>query len=276
MAKKNNNPYHNEIAAYAKLLRTPGVYALNLCYEWACTSSVYTSENGPTLLRALDWGLPRLGENTVIAHQNGPAGEFYNITWPAVSGMVNGMAPGRFAAAINQAPMRRHKTGILLDWARNRAFLSRQHALPPTHLLRQVFETALDYSHAKQLLCHTPIALPCIYVLSGIKPNEGCIIERLEDQVAIRDLGNAQCISATNHFESSLNGMGYGWMPRSRDSHMRMQCAQNFHCIQDFSWFTPPIANSTTRLALIASAGGKNLKVLGINGTTPVTSVFSL
>ena len=41
----------------------------------------------------------------------GPAGEFFNITWPGFVGALTAMAPWRFAAAINQAPL----------WRRTRA-----------------------------------------------------------------------------------------------------------------------------------------------------------
>jgi hypothetical protein len=35
----------------------------------------------------------------------GPAGEYHNITWPGYVGILTASAPGRFAAAINQAPL---------------------------------------------------------------------------------------------------------------------------------------------------------------------------
>src|SRR5262249_42763485 len=147
-----------------------GVIALNMCYEWGCTSGAFQVDDGaPWLARILDWPFPALGENTVVAHQKGPGGEFYNVTWPGVSGMFNGIAPGRVAAALNQAPMRRHRTGIFIDWARNRFFFNKQTALPPSHLLRHVFETAKDYAEAKKMLSETPLSIPVLYVLTGVK-----------------------------------------------------------------------------------------------------------
>jgi hypothetical protein len=65
--------------------------------------------------RLLDWGFPKLGENLVVAHQSGPAGDFHNITWPGIAGIYQAVARGRFAAAINQAPMRRHGPGLATD-----------------------------------------------------------------------------------------------------------------------------------------------------------------
>jgi hypothetical protein len=37
----------------------------------------------------------------------GPAGEYYSVTWPGYVGTLTALAPDRFAAAINQAPLRR-------------------------------------------------------------------------------------------------------------------------------------------------------------------------
>src|SRR4051812_42273948 len=39
--KKTNNPYFDEITEFQKSLKTKGVYALNLSYEWACTTGVF-------------------------------------------------------------------------------------------------------------------------------------------------------------------------------------------------------------------------------------------
>ena len=72
-----------------------GVYALNLCYEWGCTSGAYAQEDSISLLRVLDWPFPALGKHMVVAHQSGAAGDFYHVTWPGIAGVFNAMAPGR-------------------------------------------------------------------------------------------------------------------------------------------------------------------------------------
>ena len=35
------------------------------------------------------------------------AGEFFNVTWPGYVGVLTALAPDRFGASINQAPLRR-------------------------------------------------------------------------------------------------------------------------------------------------------------------------
>ena len=278
--KKSNNPYREEIEKTAEIVGGKGIIALNMCYEWGCTSGAFQVEPGkaPHLTRILDWPFPALGENTVVAHQKGPAGEFHNVTWPGMSGVYNAIAHGRFAAALNQAPMRRRRTGIFLDWARNRFHFNTQLGLPPAHLLRRVFETAKDYAEAKKMLSTEPLSIPVIYILTGTKEGEGCVIERIENSAVIREMKNGR-VTAANHFESSLNGLGHGWMPRATNSHNRMMCAMGVDMADisnDFAWFKEPIANYVSRLAMVAKADTGNFKVIGTAGVKPVTKVFRM
>lgn len=278
--KKANNPYREEIEKTAEIVGGKGIVALNMCYEWGCTSGAFQIEPGkaPHLTRILDWPFPALGENTVVAHQKGPAGEFHNVTWPGMSGVFNAIAHGRFAAALNQAPMRRHRTGIFLDWVRNRHLINKQKALPPAHLLRHVFETAKDYDEAKKMLSTEPISIPVIYILTGTKEGEGCVIERTETNAAIREMKDGR-VTAANHFESPLNGVGHGWMPRATNSHNRVVCAMGVDVAditKDFEWFKEPIANYESRLAMVAKADTGSFKVIGTAGVKPVTKVFRM
>jgi hypothetical protein len=271
---KTQNPYRDEIEEYAKILPVKGIFALNLSYEWGCTSGAYQDAGGIRLMRVLDWPFPALGENIVVAHQHGNAGDFHNVTWPGVSGIFQAVAPGRFSAALNQAPMRRYKTAVVMDWVRNRWRAFRQTALPPAHLLRKAFEDAGSYDEAKTMLVEQPVAVPVIYILAGTKPGEGCVIERLEDSARIRELGTGAGVCATNHFESSLNGIGHGWLPRAVDSNSRINAANSikYHDFTDsFSWFQMPVANALSRLVMIADAATGKFTVMGTNGLTPVT-----
>ena len=74
--------------------------------EWACTA-LARDDDAPWLVRTLDWPFPGLGRHVEIALMRGAAGDFYNVTWPGFVGVLTAMAPGRFAAAVNQAPLRR-------------------------------------------------------------------------------------------------------------------------------------------------------------------------
>jgi hypothetical protein len=274
--KKSNNPYLQEMELIAGAVGVPGTFALNTCFEWGCTSGVWPGEGGPLLRRVLDWPFPSLGENTVVAHQSGIAGDYFNVTWPGFSGILQAMAPGRFAAALNQAPMRKHGAGLAGDWLLGRVQVGRTPALPPSHLLRLAFETARDYAATQSMLCMTPLAVPAIYTLSGKHAGEGCVIERTENGYSVRPLAGGK-VCATNQFESPPADAGQGWRPRPIDSRSRLQYALAIPSRSaGFSWFTPPIANVNSRLAMTADAAAGTLTVLGTAGAEPVTEVFEL
>ena len=63
------------------------------------------------LLRTLDWPFNGLGRHIAVAHMRGAGGDFFSVTWPGYVGALTAMAPGRFAACVNQAPMWR-RSGI--------------------------------------------------------------------------------------------------------------------------------------------------------------------
>ena len=278
--KNNRNPYLYEIESFSEIMDKPGIISLNLSYEWACTSGTYRTDETVSLLRVLDWPYPSLGKHLVIALQKGKAGDFYNVTWPALSGVFTGLASGRFAAAINQAPMRAHQLSHFGDWFRNRMIASHETGLPPSHLLRQVFENAANYQDAKRLLSETRIAVPAIFTLSGINQGEGCIIERLEDSAQVIELSASQQVTASNHFNSSLANVGKGWRPRQIDSIGRYKQSCDIHgydiAAEHFDWLRAPIRNQYTRLCCVANAATNRLMVQGFEGMMEVTSIFTM
>jgi hypothetical protein len=99
--------YVAEIHAIAAKLGFPGVWFLNGCYQWGCTALAREQGSAPWLARTLDWPFPGLGRHAEIARMWGAAGDFYNVTWVGYVGVLTASAPGRFAACLNQAPMRR-------------------------------------------------------------------------------------------------------------------------------------------------------------------------
>ncbi len=266
--ERAKNPYLDEIRAMASLLGRSGVYFLNVCFEWGCTGGVWQTDEGPLLRRVLDWPFPALGEYLLVAHQSGPAGDFLNATWPGVSGIFQAAAQGRFAAALNQAPSREHGRGFVGDWLSARIAMRDNAGLPPAHLLRRVFETAPDYASAKRMLSETPLAVPAIFILAG--PAEGCVIERTEDAFVVREMSEGR-VCAANHFV----GREQGWRARPIDSAGRLSCALALaEARDDFSWFTAPIANVNSRLAMTACPKSGTLCLIGTNGTIPVTEIF--
>jgi hypothetical protein len=272
------NPYLAEIDALAGVLGIRGVHFLNLCFEWGCTGGVWRGAEGPVMRRVLDWPFPDLGTHMVVAHQSGRAGDFYNITWPGLAGSFQGLAPGRFAVAINQAPMRRRGRGYAGDWLANRIRAKTETGMPPAHLSRLVLETAADYAAARRMLCETRLAVPAIFLLSGVRDGEGAIIERTESDAACRGMeGDAVCVA--NHFETPIDRLGAGWRARPIDSLGRAAAARASTFDggdDDFAWFVPPIANVNSRLAFSANAATGALALIGTAGTEPSTETFRL
>lgn len=277
---RSSNPYWHEIESFAEILESRGVMALNLSYEFGCTSGAWRTGDTVSMLRVLDWPVQKLGKHAMVVLQSSKVGDFYNITWPGMSGMFTGMAPARFSAALNQAPSRRHNWGRAGDWLTNCVQMTKESGLPPAHLLRRVFENAVSYSEAKAMLMDTPLAVPAIFTLAGTQPGEGCIIERLEHTVKVIELSAGQMVSGTNHFQTELAQVGQGFRPREIDSAGRLKLSLSLggHDLghDDFRFLQAPIINANTRLAIICDAATGRLMAQGYEGSIPVTAIFHI
>lgn len=261
-----DDPYRDEILAVRDIVGRPGPIAFSLSYEFGCTARVF---DGPprTLFRTLDWPFKGLGELIEIVHLPGPAGDWVTATWPGVIGCLHGSAPGRFAAALNQAPERMTGLGKAAAWvSAKRAFL-RARGLPPPHLLRLVMETAPDYPTARRMLSETPVAAPVIFTLAGPEPGQAITIERTEEAHAITDAP-----VAANHFTAFTQDR---WRSRGYDSEGRLAQAAAAETPPTLDVLTPPILNPLTRLAMTATPGGA-LSVAGYDADRQVTKIASV
>lgn len=269
---RSRNPYCHEIAAVATRTTVAGAILLNLSYEWGCTTGVGGDPcgDGNRMLRTLDWPLNGIGRHVVVAAQDGGAGLYYNVTWPGFIGVLTAMAPERFCAAINQPPLPRYTLSCRLDWAIYRTRLWRRTGLPPSHLLRQVFDTCHTFEEAKAMLIGAPLCLPAFFILSGSASGEACIIERREHDAAVHDAP----ASISNHWLA----FDVASHDRGMDTHGRHACmeASRDTAPDGFSWVLPPILNRNTRLAVVANAGRNVLLVRGFEDHRPVTLDFTL
>jgi hypothetical protein len=270
---RSTSPYRHEVQEVTARLSMSGGALLNLSYEWSCSSAAAADPEGGgnRLLRTLDWPLPGLGRHVVVARHDGPAGPWYNVTWPGFVGVLTAMAPGRFSVAINQPPMRRFTPAFAVDWLCNRIKVWQSHAMPPSHLLRLVCETAHDYRQAKTLLQTQPICIPAFFILSGLHAHEGCIVERLETAAAVHE---DQPACMTNHWR----GFTIPSRLRGEDTHARLAqlvAVANGNS-RGFAWVQPPILNPATRLATVANALRRTLSVQGFEAGGAATRPFSL
>ena len=268
--KRQHNPLADEIDAVATEAGKSGAWLLNLSYEWSCTTGAGPdpSGNGNRMLRTLDWPLDGLGETVVVAKFKGKAGPYYNVTWPGFVGVVTAMAPGRFSAAINQPPFRKWSRSCWLDWGINRSRLMARKALPPTHLLRDIFDTCATYDEARERLIETPLAIPAFFTLSGTGPDQACLIEREEDAASIHESPTA----CANH-----------WVARDVPGHYRgvdspgrlnLMAETRDNAADGFDWVAAPILNETTRIAVVANALEGKLLVRGYERNGIVTQDF--
>jgi hypothetical protein len=269
---RNETPYKAEIDAIAAIPGVAGAHGLNLSTEWACTSATADGR----LVRLLDWPIHGLGGAIVVARQQSPVGPWYNVTWPGFVGVLTGMAPGRFAIAYNQAPIR-WTTGLWpVDWAIERLRLGSRRAIPATHLIRRVFETCTDFAAALAMLRQTPIAYTGLFTLAGAE-GEAAIVERAEDRAFLHEGAGA----IPNHW---LNPHWRGH-PRGIDSKGRLaQCRLLVpglsHLSHDFAWLRFPMLNKLSRLAVIADLKTGDLAVLGLEQSghhaRPGTEIFKI
>lgn len=273
---RSRSPYVDEIARIAAALGFPGVWFLNDSYQWGCTAIARDEDGVPWLARTLDWPFPGLGRHVEVIQMTGSAGDFLNVTWPGYAGALTVMAPGRFAACINQAPMWRRSdrpmlrfydimANALYTWARIRH-------IPPDHLLRQAIETCATYTEARHMLETVPVARPVIYTLIGCAPGERCVIERTEEsfQTRVQDTSAANdWLPRRPRWEARIPATGFLTRTSSdaadnsqerRDALVRWPRTLSRG---GFDWVAPPILNPYTRLAIVMSPAIAVLRIAG-------------
>jgi hypothetical protein len=291
---KSRSPYVAEIAQITAALDFSGIWLLNASYQWGCTARAFAQDGTPWIVRTLDWPFNGLGRHVAVAHMRGANGDFFSVTWPGYVGALTAMAPGRFAACVNQAPMWRRTVHPWLrpyDLAAN-AFniLARIDDMPSDQLLRRVFETCTDYAAARHMLETTPVARPVIYILAGCRTKECCVIERTETAFVTRE----DHTSAANDWVPS-RPRWEGRIGMRRFLSRSFREATEYSCARRealagcdvslaagrFDWLREPVLNPYTRLAVAMSAATGALRVVGYDRTggilpEPVTQVFDI
>jgi len=268
--KRHDAQSLDEIDRIAARVGRPGAYFLNVSYEWGCTCRVAPASDGGSarLLRVLDWPDLGLGRYITAVRVASPVGRWLTLTWPGYTGVLQAVAPGRFAAALNQAPMDA-ATGVFpIDWLIARAQIWRRPYAPAAHLLRRVFETAKDFSEARRLLIETPIAASAIFSLAGIRSPETCVIQRRPNDAHVID-GPAVAANVWH---------GTSWTGRARGEANadRLEAMRHARTALDarFAWLRPPIMNERTRLAFIADAKTGDFLAQGFEPEGPATAVL--
>jgi hypothetical protein len=256
-------PYAGEIDAVARAVKRPGIWLLHGAYLFGCTALADETAAGPRLRRTLDWPFPGLGRLVEVARSQGPAGDYLNVTWPGFVGVLTAVARGRFAASINQAPMRQ-RTLLWLDYGLNALAGLQAKAMPPEHLLRQVFDTCGSFEEARRILETVPVARPVLFLLIGCRPGERVVIERDGCQARRYE----QDTALANDWQQERAG----WRARvcgegtPADNNRRRRAALAGWAGQDCAdkeWVAHPVLNECTRLSVEMSPATGALVVAG-------------
>jgi hypothetical protein len=274
--QRSEAPYVADIEAIAATLSFSGLWFLNGSYQWGCTTLAREEAGTPWLARTLDWPFHGLGRSVEVARQCGAAGEFFNVTWPGYVGVLTAMAPGRFAAAINQAPLYRRSEARALrfvDIAANAIHTWRKvRHIPPDQLLRQVFESCGSFADAREQLDTIPVARPVIYTLIGCAGGERCVIERTENGHTTRTDRTAAANDwhdAHPQWEARIGGAKLLWQSfadAAVSSRLRADAISGWNAPLaegGFAWVKPPVLNRYTRQAVEMSAAAGVLRVIG-------------
>jgi hypothetical protein len=270
-AQRGNGPYAAAVQAVDRLMGRRGAFLLNHSYEWGCTSGAVAdpAQGGTTLLRTLDWPFDGLGRTLVVTRWDGGAGGYFSVTWPGLVGVLTGLAPGRFAIAINQPPLPLPGWGRAVGWPAARVRVARSRALSPTHLLRQVFDRCASFAEAVAAIRSTPLCIPAIFTLAGPRPGEAIVIER-----TMADAFVPVMPVAANHWSSQPGPAGRPRNASSRGRHAAMCTLSASAPDWSLDWCQAPLMQPDTRLAVMANPGSGRLLARGWEKAGPVTTVL--
>ena len=273
-ASRAGGDYLPAIRDVDRVMGRGGAFLLNHSYEWGCTSGAVPDPalGGATLLRTLDWPFDGLGRALIVTRWDGGAGPYASVTWPGVVGVLTGLAPGRFAAAINQPPLPLAQWGRAVGWPAARVRVARSTAMSPTHLLRQVFDTCRSVADAVAVLSRTPLCIPAIFTVAGPGAGPGTdkavVIERTMDRAFVP----AQPVAA-NHWTGPGAPPG---RPRTPSSHARHAALSGSAPDWSLSWLRTPIIQPDTRVVVMASPNSGRLVAQGWEKTGVVTRTLDI
>jgi hypothetical protein len=270
-ATKGTLPYRLELdGVSAALDGDPGAYLINLAFEMGCTTgAIPDPEGGMRLLHTMDWNLEGLGRMFVAARRHAPAGLWVNITWPGYVGCLQGVAPGRFAAAINHAPLPA-KGPPAIAWPLSKLRWYGQKGIPPSFLLRKVFDECPDFYSAIEMIEKTPICYPAIFSILGPEEGEFVIIERTEAAKSTQKRAPA----VTNHWlNKEFSGTVTAFQSNERLVAMKSRITKG---INDSEWLAHPILNADTRIAVDLNPVTGRMRLRGYNGVEPATALLDI
>lgn len=271
--RRNPTSYLSEIESVADHLNLDGAYALNLAYEvdFLCTAHVgEDSTKVPIIRRTLDWGFPAMGRHVLVAKRKERAGEYFDVTWPGLAGTLTAMAPGRFALALNQAP-------LFMGWTnwefgaelRNTLrVLFMKNRTPPLQLLRRICDEAGSFDEALDMLKSANVTKGCLISIIGPASGQMARVEIGKDDTPPIVTHGAGAF-ANNWLEPDERWRGRACAieadPRA-DSATRREIIELRAGVSNapFDWVAWPVLNRYTCIAVEMSVGQGFLRVIGL------------
>jgi hypothetical protein len=168
-----------EIDALATLSGYPfeKIFFFNFFYEFStipvCTGFLVRNKAGTVMHgRNLDFEMWELLSKLLVTLDYYKDGN-YVFTHYAVAGSVfslTGTRPGAFSVNVDTRGARSLQTDLIS--------IIKDNAIPTCWLLRKVFEEETSYAAASQRLRTQHISAPVYFIVAGVEPNEGMVIER--------------------------------------------------------------------------------------------------
>jgi acid ceramidase/N-acylethanolamine-hydrolysing acid amidase len=144
----------------------------------ACTGFLVRNENGTVMHgRNLDFEMWELLSKLLVNVEYYKDGKkLYAVDTVAASVFaLTGVRYGAFAINVDTRKAKNFEDDLIS--------VIKNNAIPTCWLLRKVLEEEVDYAAASKRLKSERVSAPVYYIVSGIKPNEGMVIEREVDSV---------------------------------------------------------------------------------------------
>ena len=242
---RNRSRYLAELDALAVLSQAPGLYYLNVQYEWGCTTAI---KPAPEDARRVSCARST-GTLPASAHLSSP--HALPIRW--VPGSRSLGRPSQGCCRRSHRPVRPRSTSRCHRAAS--VFIpstgSSQRVRSGAHLTSSLSIFSAAFLKPRrimplpgQCLKTTPIATPAIFTLVGVRADEGVVVERDPPKRALTDT------HAANEWRTPT------WQPghhRAYENDARLAAMRATPSQWDlhFGWLTWPLLNAETRLAMV-------------------------
>lgn len=188
--------YRDEVTAWADGLDVPAndLLLLNCSYElshawdrmqtFGCTAGVrWVPSVGLVHVRSMDWPIAQIGAATRLFRFRDGRRRFTSVGILGHVGVLSGMVPGAYSVTLNWAPPVQLPR---FQWG-------------PAFLLREVLETCPTYDEAVAALADAEMSTSVFYLVAGTKRGQACVIERTQDESAIREMTGDVLVQANHH-----------------------------------------------------------------------------